>query len=165
MAAAAVRQCDELRAAGLERGARCEHAPDLRVGDVRAEAVRAHEKEVAAAQRDPPLGDDELRGLPERLQHHVLRHGALDRLRRHQALIEQELDVGLVLRDLRELAGAQHVRARIAHFCRMGLPVADEHGDDRRAHPLARGLVRRGGDELVGVIDGGAKSGSRVRLS
>ena len=137
----------------------------LRVDDTRACVSRDG---LGADHAGEPVAADQVAVAAEHLAHRVLgvdvaaveRPGEQRPLRvaarllgADPTLVDQHLDVGVVLGDLRELAVAQHVGPRVADVHHADLAAGEQHGGQRGAHALE---LRVGVDGVAQLLVGGA---------
>ncbi len=114
---------------------------DLADGEVRLDVVaaaqRAHQQRTLRVRRRLLLGD--------------------------APLVDEALHPGVVLRDLREHAVPQQVRAGVADVDEAQALAGPEQGGERGAHPLQlRVLLDHHPELVVGALHGGAQRGEDV---
>ena len=154
------------RSARLLRVGDAQRLEDRLGGDDVGQAVRAEQVPVAGA----CLADRHVRldlGAAQRAQDHRLARMILGLVRRELAGVDEVLDVGVVMGDLREHVAAQQVRARVADVHQRDLRAGEAQRGERRAHAVeVLVLLDRIGDALVRLEHGLAhapQSGRRAR--
>ncbi len=143
LAAALIRKLDKSLARCLLVGTFGQYTQHLVVTELARYAIRAEKKHVTPSDRDPSESNIHAVALSHGLHDDAFVRRFLSLFPRHDACINERLDVALVFRDLADAAKANEVHARIAHT--RDVRELGVHNDchQRCAHSLFARVVRR----------------------